>query len=792
MMAAIEIRVRGRVQGVGFRPAVWRLARECDLAGEVLNDSEGVLVRVSGRQGAINAFLGRLAAEAPPLARIEHIETRAFTGILQRGFRIAATAGGTAHTEITPDIALCQNCAAEITAASGHRRGYPFTSCTQCGPRFSIVTALPFDRANTTMAAFDLCPSCHAEYRDPADRRFHAEAIACPACGPHVRLIRLADGAPALPAGNDAITAAAGLLREGDILAIKGLGGYQLAADATNGEAVLRLRALKRRGRKPFALMARDLATIGRYCVLSETAATSLQSPAAPILLLAADGTDRLPESVAPGFATLGFMLPTTPMHALLLAALPGPLVMTSGNIAGEPLIIEDAAARAKLAGIARHALVHDRAITTRIDDSVVRIAGGRPRLIRRARGYAPAPLPLPPGFERALPVLAFGGDLKASFCLVKDGAAILSQHIGDLEDASTFDAYGEMQSQYARLFDHAPRALAADLHPDYFSAKLARARAAATRLPLIEVQHHHAHLAACLAENRHPLGAPPVLGIVLDGLGWGQDGTIWGGEFLLGDYRGFKRLACLKPVAMPGGAQAAREPWRNLHAHLAAAIGWARFDTEFAGLELHRMLADKPRAALDAMLHAGINSPLASSCGRLFDAIAAALGLRPGRQDYEGEAAARLETITCPTPDEIAYPFALVVPEAGGPIHLDPAPMWEKLLADLARDVPPGVIAARFHQGLAGALAGLARQLAQGVPGASQRFDTVALSGGCFQNRILFELLTARLAQDGFTVLSHAEIPAGDGGLALGQAVVAAATLSGAPDFPGANTLCA
>ncbi len=602
----IEIRIRGRVQGVGFRPAVWRAATRLGLRGEVLNDGQGVLVRAAGSPLAIDALVRAIRDEPPPLARIERIDLRPYTGVLAEGFHIAQSLSGQPHTEIAPDAALCAACAAEIADPSARRHRYPFANCTHCGPRLSILRGVPYDRATTTMAPFSMCPDCWAEYESPTDRRFHAEAVACPACGPRARLIRL-DGVPMGPAVHptlDDIDAAAGLIQEGAIVAIKGLGGYQLACDATDAVTVARLRRLKRRDAKPFALMARDLAVVARYAALDSAAERVLRSPQAPILLLRATGPDRLPEPVAPGLATLGFMLPTTPLHQLLLQRVARPVVMTSGNLSDEPQAIDDAEASTRLASIASHALVHDRPIANRVDDSVVRIMAGRPRALRRARGMAPEPTALPEGFAAAPDLLALGGELKATFCLIKDGAAILSQHQGDLENAATLDDYRHNLSLYTHLFAHEPAAIAIDRHPDYLSAKLGRQQSRLAGRPLVEVQHHHAHIAACMAENGHPLTAPPALGIVLDGLGWGEDGTIWGGELLLADYAGFRRLATFKPVAMPGGAQAAREPWRNLYAHLTAETGWPELAESLEGLEIQRFLAAKPLATLDSDDH--------------------------------------------------------------------------------------------------------------------------------------------------------------------------------------------
>ncbi len=626
------------------------------------------------------------------------------------------------------------------------------------------------------MAPFGLCPSCDAEYRDPADRRFHAEPIACPACGPRAILVALSTTEPGRQHDTDPITAAARLVRDGAIVAIKGLGGYHLACDATNPEAVARLRQAKRREAKPFALMARDLAAIGRYCAVDSVAERELTRPHAPIVLLPASGPRTLPDAVAAGLDELGFMLPTTPLHLLLLQDFEGPLVMTSGNLADEPPIIDDVEALEHLKGVADYVLTHDRTIANRVDDLVVRVMGGAARVLRRARGFAPAPIRLPAGFEAAPELLAMGGELKATFCLVKDGEAILSQHQGDLERASVFDDYRKNMGLYRRLFQHEPMALVIDRHSEYLSSKLARAEAAVSGLPVFEVQHHHAHVAACLAENGRALDAPPVLGIVLDGLGFGDDGTIWGGEFLLADYRDYRRLARLKPVAMPGGAQAAREPWRNLYAHLAAAGAWGAVD---GSLELRAHLDGKPLRTLDAMIAGGAHAPLASSCGRLFDAVAGALGICFDRQAYEGEAAMRLEALArSAAPDDTAYPFACA---DAALIELDPAPLWHALIADIAGRVPAAAIAARFHRGLAKVVAATAARLAvRAVPMRRPGFDTIALSGGCFQNRLLLESVAARLGAAGFAVLCHAEVPSNDGGLALGQAAIGAARLIG------------
>jgi len=772
--SALEIRVRGRVQGVGFRPNISRIARELGLRGEVLNDGEGVIVRAGGTAETLAALIERMTREPPPLGRIDTIETQPFAGALPEEFRIADSAGGDVHTEVAPDAGICAACAAEIASPFERRYRYPFTSCTHCGPRLSILREIPFDRAATTMAPFPMCAACAAEYANPADRRFHAAAIACHDCGPKARLVRLDGRAEDFSQFSklDEVDAACSLIQQGEIVAIKGLGGYQLACDATNEPAVARLRAAKRRAKKPLALMARDLAVIRAYCAVSELEEILLTSPAAPIVLLDRAGAEPLPEAIAPGLATLGFMLPTTPLHVLLLRRLKRPVVMTSGNVAGAPRVIDDARALSEFADIATYALVHDREIASRVDDSVVRVMAGAARVLRRARGLAPAAILLPPGSSMEL--LAMGGEQKSTFCLVKDGGAILSQHQGDLENPRNFDDYQKNLKLYERMFRHTPQKIVTDAHPQYRATKFG----ASLGLPVLAIQHHHAHAAACLAENAWPLTAPKVLGIVLDGAGLGDDGTIWGGEFLLADYRGYERLGTFKPVAMPGGDKAAREPWRNLYAHLMAEMSWPEFAMNFSALEIFADLAARPRGLLDAMIAGRVNAPLASSCGRLFDAVAAALNICRHSQDYECEAAARLEAMVDPytmhfEDEALAYPFAIPKLRGNNLPYIEPLAMWQALLGDMILRTPAPVMAARFHKGLARAIVKMAVQLA----GEEKIFDTVALSGGCFQNRILFKEVLRRLQAQNFRVLTHADTPANDGGLALGQAAIGAAS---------------
>jgi hydrogenase maturation protein HypF len=777
----LEVRVRGTVQGVGFRPTMWRLAHACGITGDVRNDADGVLMHVGGDGRAVAQFLLLVRSEAPPLARITSIDTRPATSpVADDDFRIVESRAGRAGTQIAADAGVCAACRSEVFDSADRRFRYPFANCTHCGPRLSIVTRIPYDRPNTTMAAFALCTDCRTEYADPADRRFHAQPIACPRCGPRATLERIDGQAVALD-DVDAVDAAGGLLRAGSVVAIKGLGGFQLACDATDGAAVQALRARKFREEKPFALMAFDLATIRRYCTLGAEEIALLESPAAPIVLLAADGPERLPAAVAPGMRTLGFMLPSTPLHALLLRTLGRPVVMTSGNRSSEPQVIDNAEARERLGAIADYALVHDRAIANRVDDSVVRFAAGRPRVLRRARGYAPEPIALPPGFAAAPGVLAVGAELKSTFCLIVDGAAVLSQHQGDLEDSATFADFQRNLGLYEQLFDRAPALLAVDRHPEYLSTKYARDRAERDGLPVIEVQHHHAHIASVLAEHGRPLDAPPALGIALDGLGYGDGGELWGGEFFLADYRSYRRAGTFKPVAMLGGAQAMREPWRNTYAHLMAALGWSALEAQHAQLELFAYLAAKPRAALDSMTARGLNSPRASSCGRLFDAVGAAVGLARERATFEGQAAMLLESIVdrdalATAAGARAYPFEIARPPGGGIPFIEPRPMWLALLGDLACGTSPGVIAARFHAGVARAIVSLALTVMLGEEEEATAPDTVVLSGGCFQNVVLLEAVTERLSAAGFEVLANARVPANDGGIALGQAAVAAA----------------
>lgn len=782
---AERIRVRGIVQGVGFRPTVWRIANELDVRGTVMNDNEGVLINAWGSAELLDTLVARIRSEAPPLARIEAIERS--TGMTETApdeFRILTSSTGTALTQVVPDAATCPACFAEIFDPFGRRFRYPFTNCTHCGPRLSIIQRLPYDRSNTCMADFVLCPNCMAEYVNPADRRFHAQPIACYVCGPRAWLERSDGAAIALDSLTtlDEVDATCSLLQKGHIVAIKGLGGYQLACDATNHAAVARLRSSKQRERKPFALMARDMEVIHRYAQIGEQEAALLNSPAAPIVLLQSQaGTPAISAHVAPGIHTLGFMLPSTPLHHLMLRRMERPIVMTSGNLSDEPQAITAEDARERLGDIAEYFLEHNRPIARRVDDSVVRVVTGQTRVLRRARGYAPAPLTLPLGFERAPRVLAYGSELKNTFCLLRDGAAVLSPHIGDLQAALTLADYQKSLADFHAFYEFEPQLLACDQHPDYAASKLAQTQSEKLNLPLQTSQHHHAHIAACMAENGVPLHVAPVLGVALDGIGYGADGTLWGGEFMLADYHDFQRLGTFKPVALLGGDAAAREPWRNTYVHLMAEMGWPAFAMNFSELELFHFLDQQPRALLDGMLKNNINAPLASSCGRLFDAVAAAIGLAREHAYYEGQGAVELEAAVdrdCLEQEDatLDYPFAIPLLPGSKLPYIEPLAMWQALLGDIILDTPVGIMSARFHRGLAKVIVKMVDKLASRISKDDEFLPQVALSGGVFQNRILFELVLNGLQAKGFSVLTHSQVPCNDGGLALGQAVIAAA----------------
>jgi hydrogenase maturation protein HypF len=744
-----EVRVEGIVQGVGFRPFVHQLASRLGLAGLVGNDARGVFVEVEGPPAKVEAFLAALEREAPPLAVVERVTARSVPAIGQAGFTIAASEpGGDRRALVSPDTATCADCLRELADPADRRYRYPFINCTNCGPRFTIVRDVPYDRPNTTMAGFAMCTDCAREYHDPADRRFHAQPVCCPACGPALRLT----GRNGRPLASKPLVASAGLLRVGRVVAVKGLGGYHLAADAACESAVAALRARKHREDKPFAVMVADLDQARRLCRVDPAEAALLASPRRPIVLLRrADPAGAVAASVAPGNRFLGIMLPYTPLHVLLLAEVDGPTVLTSGNVSDEPIVYRDEEARDRLAGIADAFLAHSRPIHVRTDDSVTRAFRGRELLLRRARGYAPQPVPLAVAVPR--PVLACGAELKSTFCLAKGRRAFVSQHIGDLENYETLRSFTEGVEHFKRLFDVVPEVVAHDLHPDYLSTKYATDL---DGVDLIGVQHHHAHVAACLADNGEQ---GPVIGVAFDGLGYGQDGTIWGGEFLAADLAGFQRVGHLEPVPMPGGAAAIREPWRMAAAYLDAAFPGA----VPAGLGV----AERNRSRWDQVVEvarAGVNSPLTSSAGRLFDAVAALVGVRD-TINYEGQAAVELEQLADPG-ERSAYPAALL---GGPPFRVAGVDLVRAVVEDLRAGVEPAVVAARFHHGVAATVVAGCRA-ARDATGLA----TVALSGGVFQNLLMLEAAVAGLEAAGFRVLLHNRVPPNDAGISLGQVAVA------------------
>ena len=767
-----RLTVSGQVQGVGFRPTVWRIAHEMGLTGDVKNTGEGVVIRLWG--DGVESFADRLNDALPPLARIERLNIEQLQEPAPSEFSITNSQEGEMRGNVTPDAATCADCLAEIRSPFERRYRYPFANCTNCGPRFSIVISAPYDRAKTTMAPFDLCEPCLEEYTQPTDRRFHAQPVACGRCGPNIWIEKLGNGIVNLEAFSmlDDVDATGGMILNGHIVAIRGLGGVHLACDATNADAVKELRRRKLRDGKAFALMARDLDVVQEYCEVSEAEAKVLSSPQAPIVLLK-KRPNALPSEIAPGLDRLGVMLPYTPFYHLILRRIGRPVIMTSGNPSGQPQCTGNQEARDRLASIADFGCFHNRDIANRIDDSVVRVDLDRERVFRRARGYAPQSLTLPEGFSQNLELLALGAEQKNTFCLVKNGRAIVSQHMGDLEDASTHADVARNLELYQNLFDHSPSLIAVDKHPQYLSTQ--RGYEMAGDRPVIEIQHHHAHIASCLAENGRPLAADPVLGIALDGTGLGDDGTIWGGEFLVCDYSGYRRVGCLKPVALPGGAAAVKAPWRNLYAQLMAQMGWGELSMNFSELEIFKRLMDLPRDTLDAMIATGTNAPLASSCGRLFDAAAALVGLAWDKQNYEGEAAILFEAVldhdALNEPVDLAYPFSIPLMDGDGIPYIEPLAVWRAMLGDLVLDTPIGVMSARFHRGLANAIVAMALRLTKDTT-----IDTVALSGGCFQNATLFQLVHRSLEEEGLTVLSHSQYPANDGGISLGQAVIALA----------------
>jgi len=735
-LARRQIRIRGVVQGVGFRPFVYNLARRMGLAGYVLNSSAGVVAEVEGAPAALDRFVESLRSEAPPLARIEEILVAEIDPLDERGFEIRESQAQEGEfVLVSPDVATCPDCLRDFTDPANRRYGYAFTNCTNCGPRYTIIRDIPYDRPNTTMAGFRMCAACQAEYDDPGNRRFHAQPNACAECGPQL-------SAP--------ITEAQRRLNEGEIAAIRGLGGFHLACDPRNDRAVRLLRERKRRSDKPFALMARDLAAVEAFCTVSDDDRRALDSSRRPIVILPRRADAGISAAVAPGNNTIGVMLPYTPLHHLLFADAPyDVLVMTSGNLSEEPIVTSDEEALDRLRPLADWFLLHNREIYMRADDSVVRTFEGVERVLRRSRGFVPQAIDL--GMDVA-EILACGGELKNTFCLSKGRYAVLSQHIGDMENYETLVFFEETLSNLKKLFRVEPRAIAHDLHPAYLSTQYA------LRVPGIEkigVQHHHAHVASCMAENGL---RGKVIGVALDGTGYGTDGQIWGGEFLVADYGGFERRAHLRYVPLAGGDAAVRQPWRPALAYLADTFGPA---AEFPELALWREVPESRRKLVRSMIAHRVNTIDTSSCGRLFDAVASLIGLRQ-QINFEGQAAIELETIAAEGVAD-GYPFGI----EGDTVDFRPA--IERIVAEVRGGVPAAVIAARFHNTVAESIAAVCRRLR-----AEEKLNRVCLSGGTFQNMKLLSRTLAGLRKLEFEVFIHARVPPNDGGIALGQAVIA------------------
>jgi hydrogenase maturation protein HypF len=756
--------VRGIVQGVGFRPFVFNLATRLRLVGFVKNQTGTVLIEIEGDPPALEHFLAELSDHPPPLAQIEHVSWQERPLCGEQDFRIeTSTADPTSTIFISPDVATCQECLAEVLDPADRRHGYPFLNCTNCGPRLTIITGAPYDRQRTTMAVFPMCAACRAEYENPRHRRFHAQPTACPGCGPKLQLLE-ANGTP-IPTDN-ALCRLVDALIAGRIAAVKGLGGFHLVCDAANPMAVAELRRRKHRDEKPFAVMVRDLTEAEALAEIDNVERELLQSPRRPIVLLRKRRPTAVADGVAPGNPLLGIMLPYTPLHHLLLRAASGrPLVMTSGNRSDEPIAYQDDDALRQLAGIADLFLVHNRPIQVRCDDSVTRVVDGVELPIRRSRGYAPRPVELP--LACPLPVLALGGQLKATFALGRGSQAFLSHHLGDLDHYEAYRAFTRDLALYRELFGIDPDILAHDLHPDYNTTRFAQEQAEQAGIPLLSVQHHHAHMAACMAE--HGLNEA-VIGVAFDGTGFGTDGAVWGGELLVGTYRQFRRAAHLRYVGLPGGDQAIREPWRMALTHLLDA------GVDFRPLTAR--VSPMQYRGLKTMLERRLNTPLTSSAGRLFDAVASLLGIRD-RVGYEGQAAVELEWLAAGHPPDYAYPFEVIsVPEgdgAAGPLVIDTRPLIRAIVVDASKNPPElGRVARRFHATVAEIIAVVCGRIRQaGGPG------VVVLSGGVFLNALLTSETSTRLSGDGFRVYRHRLVPPNDGGLSLGQLAVAAAQLS-------------
>ncbi|WP_438014939.1 carbamoyltransferase HypF [Sorangium sp. So ce315] len=768
-MPRLALRVQGIVQGVGFRPLVYRRASALGLGGWVRNRPGGVEIEVQGPERSLHAFVEGLIREPSAPARVERVEIEPRAEQEAGPFRILGSeAASGARPSVSADLAVCEACAREVDSDTGRRRRYPFTSCAQCGPRYAILSGLPYDRASTTMDRFAMCAACAAEYEDPSDRRFHAEPIACPACGPRVELVAAAGGSTEARlrgsgSPDGALREAAAAVLAGRVVAVKGLGGFHLLVDATSPDAVALLRRRKRRDAKPFAVMFGSLDAVRDACRVSPAEADALRGPEAPIVLLRrlapAAARVAIADAVAPGMARLGALLPYTPLHRLVLQLVGRPVVCTSGNLSDEPICTETSDALDRLGGVADLFLAHDRPIARPLDDSVARVGPAGVELLRRARGFTPLPLPLR---VAAPPILALGGHLKSTTALFFDGQVVVSQHLGDAHTAEGAALIERTALDLARLFRVRPERVACDLHPDYAGSRIAERLAAAYRAPLVRVQHHHAHVAACVAE--HGLEGP-VLGLAWDGAGHGLDGTLWGGEALVVDGASFRRAAHVRSFPLPGGERAMREPRR-------AALGllW-ELRGEGARDPARAWFREAELGPLLSMLARGTASPRTTSVGRLFDAVAALAGLR-GVASFEGQAAMELESLAEAAGEQAGYPLPVRAGAPGEPAVIDAGPLIDAVLGDRRDGAPPGVIAARFHA----ALVDVAEALA-----AASGLGRVVLSGGCFQNALLAASIRERLAARGVEVYTPRLYPPGDGGLSLGQVFVAARRGAGA-----------
>jgi hydrogenase maturation protein HypF len=752
-----SISVRGIVQGVGFRPFVYGLAVEHNLKGWVYNTSEDVKIEVEGEAEAVEQFERELETKAPPLAHIESVTTKYHPPLGYKNFEIRhSQAQEGKYQLISPDIATCQACLGELLNPEDRRYRYPFTNCTNCGPRFTIIEDMPYDRPKTTMRSFQMCPQCQAEYDNPLDRRFHAQPNACPKCGPQVDLV---DKQGNLVTEPNPIAAASQLLKEGKIVAIKGLGGFLLACDATNDTVVKTLRQRKKRSSKPFAIMVATVDEAKRHCYVSPEEENLLTSPQSPIVLMKWREDSSVSREVAPNLQFLGIMLPYTPLHHILLRDKGLPLVMTSGNLSEEPIARDNDEALRRLSGIADYFLIHNRDIYSRYDDSVAIVERGTSQLIRRARSCAPYPIRLQ--FE-AKQVLGCGAEEKNTFCLTKDNYAFLSQHIGDMENMETLEHFDSTISLYKRLFHIEPEIVAHDLHPDYLATKYAQ-ELGASGMKLIPVQHHHAHIASCLADNGLE---PPVIGVAFDGTGMGADGNIWGGEFLVADYRNFRRVGHLEYLPLPGGAAAIKRPRRTAIGYILTLLGEIALNQK---LSLVREADDMEIEILKRQIERRVNSPLTSSMGRLFDAISALLGIR-GEIDYEGQAAVELEMAAYKEDyahAQESYQYRIVKDEGIRIVCL--MDLLSAVIEDLHQGISKGKISVKFHNTVAWMINEMCHLIAD-----ETGISKVALSGGVFQNRLLLGKTVSLLESSGFQVFTHRQVPCNDGGISLGQAVIA------------------